>query len=394
MRRERVVTAGAFITALLLAAGGIAYANGANGTIDGCYQKVDGVLRVIDLASQTCRPSEIAISWNQTGPQGATGATGPIGPTGPTGATGTSGATGATGATGTQGPQGDIGPVGPPGPASAQPELPPDPYDGQGANLQGIGSLTYSVSIAGTSRLKLNTFAGCQPTTIGGPRTNCYFNVQGLPETLRDWLDASIDGINVQRDLTVYGTSSTTGTVVRQFAIADAFVVEMNFNLDVEASRYAPLAVELVVAGNSFDQVPVTSAPSFSAGSGISAGMFDLHITNIATGQIRQLTGAGFSVARNGSATYTPGALSLHNIRVGVSPNSQSTNTRNNLNTWTGQVAAGQNAHRSATLELLDSEGGFEAQIDLDLTPISYLDPLPIGGSQSITLRVNAMSFP
>jgi hypothetical protein len=108
-----------------------------SGVINGCYQKNVGNLRVIDpSAGDSCRPSEIAISWSQTGPQGlqgpqgpkgdtgATGATGPQGPDGPqgpkgdtgtTGATGPQGPKGDTGATGTQGPKGDTGATGAPG---------------------------------------------------------------------------------------------------------------------------------------------------------------------------------------------------------------------------------------------------------------------------------------
>src|SRR5580765_5031657 len=85
-----------------------------SGVIHGCYQKNVGNLRVIDpSAGDSCRPSEIAISWSQTGPQGPTGATGPTGPKGDTGATGPQGPPGATGATG------PAGPTGPPGPNNA-----------------------------------------------------------------------------------------------------------------------------------------------------------------------------------------------------------------------------------------------------------------------------------
>ena len=93
-----------------------------SGVINGCYQKNVGNLRVIDSsAGDSCRPSEIAISWSQTGPQGPqgpkgdTGATGPIGPAGPPGPKGDTGATGATGATGPAGPAGPPGPKGDPG---------------------------------------------------------------------------------------------------------------------------------------------------------------------------------------------------------------------------------------------------------------------------------------
>jgi hypothetical protein len=101
------------------------------GVISGCYQKNVGNLRVIDTtAGDSCRPSEIAISWSKTGPagqQGPAGPTGPPGPTGPQGPKGDTGATGPqgpigptgpkgdTGATGATGPQGPIGPTGPKG---------------------------------------------------------------------------------------------------------------------------------------------------------------------------------------------------------------------------------------------------------------------------------------
>ena len=95
-----------------------------SGVIHGCYQKNVGNLRVIDpSAGDSCRPSEIAISWSQTGPQGPTGATGPragptaegytadrcdwaAGPTGPKGDTGATGPQGPPGATGATGPAG------------------------------------------------------------------------------------------------------------------------------------------------------------------------------------------------------------------------------------------------------------------------------------------------
>ena len=62
------VVAGAF-----LAGGAVALAAipDSSGVIHGCYQKNVGNLRVIDPdAGDNCRPPEIAISWNQTGPVG------------------------------------------------------------------------------------------------------------------------------------------------------------------------------------------------------------------------------------------------------------------------------------------------------------------------------------
>ncbi len=45
---------------------------GADGLIYGCYQKNNGQLRIVNKTSE-CRPSEVAISWNQIGPPGPAG---------------------------------------------------------------------------------------------------------------------------------------------------------------------------------------------------------------------------------------------------------------------------------------------------------------------------------
>jgi Collagen triple helix repeat (20 copies) len=90
--------------------GGVAYATipDASGVIHGCFQKSSGKLRLIDTDTGAhCGPAEVAISWNQVGPQGKLGPTGPQGPSGPIGP---------QGPTGPQGPSGPIGPQGPTGP--------------------------------------------------------------------------------------------------------------------------------------------------------------------------------------------------------------------------------------------------------------------------------------
>ena len=123
MRRRfsRVVLAFTGV-AVVAIAGGVTFAVaqiGGGGVIHGCYQKNVGNLRVIDpSAGDSCRPSEVAISWSQTGPQGPAGPQGPPGPQGPqgpAGATGPQGPAGPQGATGATGPQGPAGPQGPQG---------------------------------------------------------------------------------------------------------------------------------------------------------------------------------------------------------------------------------------------------------------------------------------
>ena len=112
LRRSRWLLVGAVLGSVLVGGAAFAAIPDSNGVIHGCYQKDVGNLRVIDpSAGDSCRPSEVPISWSQTGPAG------PQGPKGDTGATGGAGQgpKGDTGATGAQGPKGDTGATGPQG---------------------------------------------------------------------------------------------------------------------------------------------------------------------------------------------------------------------------------------------------------------------------------------
>ena len=135
MRRRLSRVAVAVTAAVLVAvAGGVTYAVaeiGGGGVINGCYKSQNGQLRLIDPASDSCNPSETAISWNRTGPQGPQGPQGPAGPAGPQGPAGPAGSTGPAGPAGPQGPAGPAGltgpagPVGPAGPQGPQGEIGP-----------------------------------------------------------------------------------------------------------------------------------------------------------------------------------------------------------------------------------------------------------------------------
>lgn len=97
--------------AATLVIGGAAYASipAAGGVINGCYSASSGELQLLTSSTDTCRHSQTAISWNQTGPQGPQGLQGIQGPIGLPGTNGTNGTNGAAGATGPIGPQGTAG---------------------------------------------------------------------------------------------------------------------------------------------------------------------------------------------------------------------------------------------------------------------------------------------
>ncbi len=165
-RLSRVVVA---VTAAVLVAvaGGVTYAVaeiGGGGVINGCYKSQNGQLRLIDPASDSCRPSETAISWSQTGPQGPEGPQGPAGPAGPQGPAGPAGSTGPAGPAGPagpQGPQGEIGPQGPAGPPGPSHVLAP-PVSQMGAGQEQVmfdlgGFQIIAVCTATTAELRVHS---------------------------------------------------------------------------------------------------------------------------------------------------------------------------------------------------------------------------------------------
>ncbi len=69
------------LTCVLLigaASAGVAWATipGNDGVIHGCYLKSGGTLRVIDASVTNCKRGEVALDWNQSGPQGPPGTAG------------------------------------------------------------------------------------------------------------------------------------------------------------------------------------------------------------------------------------------------------------------------------------------------------------------------------
>ena len=124
MTRRELLCAAAGALSTTAVAASVAWAGipGGDGTIQGCYGKTGGVLRVIDPArGQRCLAIEIPISWNQKGVRGEPGADGlpgKDGAPGEDGAKGDPGAQGPAGQQGAEGPAGADGIPGAPGPAS------------------------------------------------------------------------------------------------------------------------------------------------------------------------------------------------------------------------------------------------------------------------------------
>ena len=230
-KRSRWFLVGAVVGSVLV--GGVAFAAipGSNGVINGCYQKNVGNLRVIDPSvGDSCRPSEIPISWSQTGPAGPQGPKGDTGATGPQGPKGDTGATGPQGLAGPQGPKGDTGATGAQGPAG--PQGPPGSgLAGQscpnGQSVTGVDNsgnlicsagcpvaqLTFHITSSFPTPFGLMDWPGGTQTQSSGP--NCSVTVTAPSGNIS--LIGGTTGVDSWQITSKTGWTSASGTVQQPF---------------------------------------------------------------------------------------------------------------------------------------------------------------------------------
>jgi Collagen triple helix repeat (20 copies) len=116
LARRKHLTAFALCVLTLVVGSGVALGTiGGNGTVDSCYSKVNGTLRVVDPSASQCRDGESSLAWARTPAQGPKGELGAAGAKGGPGPQGPQGPKGQAGDLGFQGPVGPQGPAGPPG---------------------------------------------------------------------------------------------------------------------------------------------------------------------------------------------------------------------------------------------------------------------------------------
>ena len=205
LRRSRWFLVGAVVGVVVV--GGAAYAAipDSNGVIHGCYQKNNGQLKLIDPSTgDTCNPSEIPISWSQTGPQG------PAGPAGPAGPKGDIGPQGPAGPAGPKGDPGATGPAGPAGPNNAAGTSCPTGTQVTGFNPNG----TIICNTAAPPACASHTFHFTMTSSTGGLFTDATW--PGATET-QNGPEGSSCSVTVKQpsgDIVLVGTLGDAWTIV------------------------------------------------------------------------------------------------------------------------------------------------------------------------------------
>jgi len=236
--RGRLRRIAVLASAALVATAGVALATGAagdivgaDGSIQGCYQKNNGQLRVVASAGE-CRPSELPVRWSQRGPEGTqgpqgiqgpqgvrgpTGATGPQGPQGEQGEPGEPGADGADGRDGVDGADGEDGEDGAAGPAG-----PPGPgFVGSGCTLPGGADGTVRMTVTANGSIALTCQAAgssaCPSPLPGYPNSTTACSDEGVISIVCDagFVDANgLIGDGCETPLDADPTGNTQATAV------------------------------------------------------------------------------------------------------------------------------------------------------------------------------------
>jgi hypothetical protein len=224
------------VIAMVFALGGVGWAAipDSSGVIQGCYQKDHGQLRVIDTQEhQSCKHSEVPLSWSQTGPQGATGPQGPKGD---------------TGATGPQGPKGDTGPTGPQGATG-----PSDGWSSDGYLAQFVGGGTVIPANGQEAR---------------------YFNINNVPP-----------GSYLISGIAELSGSDATGHCFAQGNDADnprvAIFYKLTANSPIETS--VPVQGATVITSSSSNTISISCENDTSSGGKVTFDGGSLNITKVGT---------------------------------------------------------------------------------------------------------------
>lgn len=351
----------------------------AQGVYHACVNRTNGNLRVVEPGS-ACRRHEDAIDWNRIGPRGLRGPqgeqgeqgprgpagpqgeqgprgpqgdTGPRGPEGDRGATGPQGETGAQGATGPAGPKGDTGapgpagPMGPQGPPGDAVEEEPDPY---------VTQLGFTLTVGGQDAGNLRSVAGCRIDQIASTQSieECHFTVSAKSQPLWDWLDDSLQGKNVLRDLEIRERNQSGGSSA-QLNVDDAFLTE--FTIDgVDAATNDLATVTFVVQPRQVQSVTPTTTPGvvgavtpfLQSRFRLEIGTFDMNGT-LSVGPVSVVWAT--VTTPSGEA---PGAASVVPFEVTISGSATFVSTAQALEQWVDDALKGKpNVSQSGKLELL-----------------------------------------
>jgi hypothetical protein len=285
------------------------------------------------------------------GPPGPKGDKGDKGDKGEKGDRGEPGQDGAQGPRGEKGDTGGTGPQGPPGPAGVgEPPAPPQPYGG-----------TFFLELgSGGGAVPLASLAGCFDKILGVEYEDCHFQINGLWQGVMQWLNDTLQGDNLFRDLTVVQVGSPFDPrEISRTLVGHAFLRDLRVS-DLDANDRERGSLSFIV-------VPATLHTVDGDGSVVTGRVDSLFIGGQFRVSLQGVDGSRFTAVRGihmtapkvltqGGGTrhqFSPGAPQFDELRLEmVSPS----HTADDLDHWVSDFARGIGDLRDGQVQLLEPD--------------------------------------
>ena len=111
--------------------------------------------------------------------------------------------------------------------------------------------------------MALTSFAGCADKILGVEYEDCWFETRALSPRLTQWLNDTVDGTNVYRDVVVIQWDSQTREEVARLEIRQAFLRDFVVSdFDAADTSFGVLRFALVPA--SLRNIATGDGPGFS----------------------------------------------------------------------------------------------------------------------------------
>jgi len=249
--------------------------------------------------------------------------------------------------------------------------------------------------------VRLSSFAGCFDKELGVEYQDCYFTTPRLSQPVLDWLNDTVQGTNLRRNLNVV-IVNFTGSVVSHIEITNGFLSDFSVT-DFDASSLLSGSLSFVVVPDSLQRLPGGSAGTANTAPLIRRNAFALEVAGTSLLATAGVGGIHLSVpkiaAPNGALPrhrFVPGAPQYDGLQIeltGTGSQAAAADAQY-LDTWAAAVAQGQIDLRDAHLSLLSPTLSVVGVMHFtNLTPLSALEPFPSGNRRSITLQEEQFVF-
>ena len=212
----------------------------------------------------------------------------------------------------------------------------------------------------GGTNVLVEEFKGCFDKVIGVEYYDCHLAIRVFANPWRTWVDDTLTGQNVLRDLTVFVQSPNSLSIVAKIEIDDAFIRDFTVS-DLNAIdgksfvtyRFVLVPRQVVKSAanamSSLQNTPTTLAANYEIQIGSVNSNFVATIRGLRVSFGKQLDPNG-NLQR---LQFLPvGVPVFDNVEIGFAQNSV---TAADIDTWIGQVSNGNAAPRNAVIELKNS---------------------------------------